>query len=157
MLAVAVAWVLAEAQNSREVGDHAADLSQDVLKRLGGRLHPLLRRIITTSETRIRTLVQANGAGMLFAAIPHEEKVTGTKHCIPDNTTETTRVKELLEPVNPDSDYPYDGGRQDPLRTADPPTGRPVLRIRRPRERQRAAYHTEQHADEETTEIGSGP
>ncbi|TVZ00100.1 hypothetical protein EAS64_39215 [Trebonia kvetii] len=148
MLAVAVAWVLAGTQNSREVGDDVAD-----------------------------------GQVKLLTATPHEEKATGTNHRIPDDTTETTQVKELLEPVNPDnavvtagaqlktagyivvntddgnrdSDYPYVGGRQDPLLTADPPTRRPMLGIRRPRERQRAAYHTEQHADEETTEIGSGP
>jgi len=129
VLAVAVAWVLAGTQNSREVGDHVAD-----------------------------------GQVKLFTAMPHEEKATGTNHRIPDDTTETTQVKELLEPVNPDnadenrdSDSPYVGGRQDPLLTADPPTRRPMLGIRRPRERQRAAYHTEQHADEETTEIGSGP
>ena len=143
-LAVAVAWVLAGAQNYRKVGDHDADLPQDVLKRLGGRPHPLLRQIITRSETRLRTLVQANGAGRLFAAMPHGEKVPSTKHRIPDDITETTQVKELLEPVNPDN----------AVVTAD---AQPVLRIRRPPEGQRAAYHTEQHADEETTEIGSGP
>ena len=141
VLAVAVACALAGAKNFREVGDHAADLPQDVLRRLGGRPHPLLRRIIAPSETRIRTLVHAIGAGILdeiiggwlraltdagrldglltaiaidgkwlrgvldgqvklFAAMLHEEKVIIAQHRIPDDTTETTQVKELLEPVD---------------------------------------------------------
>jgi predicted transposase YbfD/YdcC len=65
ILAVAVACALAGARNFREAGDHAADLPQDVLARLGGRPHPLLRRIIAPSETRIRTLVHAIGADLL--------------------------------------------------------------------------------------------
>ena len=141
VLAVAVACALAGAKNFCEVGDHAADLPQDVLRRLGGRPHPLLRRIIAPSETRIRTLVHAIGAGILdeiiggwlraltdagrldglltaiaidgkwlrgvldgqvklFAAMLHEEKVIIAQHRIPDDTTETTQVKELLEPVD---------------------------------------------------------
>ena len=63
VLAVAVACVLAGAKSFREIGDHAADLPQEVLARLGGRPHPLLRRIIAPSEKRIRTLVQAIGRG----------------------------------------------------------------------------------------------
>jgi DDE_Tnp_1-associated len=65
ILAVAVACALAGARNFREAGDHAADLPQEVLRRLGGRPHPLLRRIIAPSETRIRTLIQAIGADLL--------------------------------------------------------------------------------------------
>jgi predicted transposase YbfD/YdcC len=65
VLAVAVACTLAGARNFREAGDHAADLPQDVLARLGGKPHPLLRRIPAPSETRIRALVQAVGAGFL--------------------------------------------------------------------------------------------
>ena len=65
ILAVAAACALAGARNFRESGDHAADLPQEVLARLGGRPHPLLRRIIAPSETRIRTLVQAIGADFL--------------------------------------------------------------------------------------------
>jgi predicted transposase YbfD/YdcC len=144
VLAVAVACALAGARNLREIGDHAADLPQDVLKRLGGRPHPLLRRIIAPSETRIRTLVHAIGADILdeviggwlreladagrldglltaiaidgkwlrgvadgqvklFAAMLHEEKVIIAQHRIPDDTTETTQVKELLDSVNLDS------------------------------------------------------
>jgi hypothetical protein len=57
ILAVAVACALAGARNFREAGDHATDLPQDVLARLGGRPHPPLRRIIAPSETRIRTLI----------------------------------------------------------------------------------------------------
>ena len=65
VLAVAVACALAGARNFREAGDHAADLPQDVLARLGGTPHPLRRRIIAPSETRIRTLIQAVGADFL--------------------------------------------------------------------------------------------
>ncbi len=141
VLAVAVACALAGAKNFREIGDHAADLPQEVLARLGGRPHPLLRRIIAPSETRIRTLIHAIGAetldeiiggwlrelagagrldGLLtaiaidgkwlrgvadgqvklFAAMLHEEKVIIAQHRIPDDTTETTQVRQLLEPVD---------------------------------------------------------
>jgi hypothetical protein len=65
VLAVAAACALAGARNFREIGDHAADLPQDVLSRLGGRPHPLLRQIAAPSETRIRTLVHAIGADIL--------------------------------------------------------------------------------------------
>jgi predicted transposase YbfD/YdcC len=65
VLAVAVACALAGARNFREAGDHAADLPQDVLARLGGTPHPLRRRITAPSETRIRTLIQAIGADFL--------------------------------------------------------------------------------------------
>ena len=58
ILAVAVACVLAQAKSFREIGDHAADLPQEVLARLGGTPHPLLRRIVAPSEKRIRTLIQ---------------------------------------------------------------------------------------------------
>jgi hypothetical protein len=65
VLAVAVACALAGARNFREAGDHAADLPQDVLARLGGKPHPLLRKITAPGETRIRTLIQAAGADFL--------------------------------------------------------------------------------------------
>src|SRR5579872_806832 len=65
MLAVAVACVLAGAASFREVGDHAADLPQELLARLGGRRHPLRRTIIAPSEKRIRTLVQDLDAARL--------------------------------------------------------------------------------------------
>jgi predicted transposase YbfD/YdcC len=58
VLAVAVVAVLAGAANFREIGDQAADLSQQMLARLGGRRHPLTRRITVPSEKRIRTLIQ---------------------------------------------------------------------------------------------------
>ena len=144
VLAVAVACALAGAKNFRETGDQAADLPQDVLRMLGGRPHPLLRRITAPSETRIRTLIHAIGADVLdeliggwlraladagrldglltaiaidgkwlrgvadgqvklFAAMLHEEKAIIAQHRIPDDTTETTQVKELLEPVNLDN------------------------------------------------------
>ena len=44
-----------------EIGGQAADLPQEVLARLGGRPHPLRRRIIAPAETPIRTLVHAIG------------------------------------------------------------------------------------------------
>ena len=141
VLAVAVACVLAGAKSFREIGDQAADLPQEVLGRLGGRPHPLLRRIIAPSEKRIRTLVHAVGADILdeliggwlraladagrldrlltaiaidgkwlrgvadgqvklFAAMLHEEKVMIAQHRIPDDTTETTQVKALLDSVD---------------------------------------------------------
>ena len=65
VLAVAVACTLAGARNFREIGDHAADLPQGLLGRLGGRPHPLLRPIIAPSEKRIRTLLQQIDAAKL--------------------------------------------------------------------------------------------
>ena len=141
VLAVATACALAGAKTFREIGDQAADLPQDILRELGGQLHPLLRRVIAPSETRIRTLVHAidaeildeviggwlrdladagrldglltaiaidgkwlrgvlDGQVKLFSAMPHEEKAVIAQHRIPDDTTETTQVKQLLEPVD---------------------------------------------------------
>jgi predicted transposase YbfD/YdcC len=141
VLAVAVACVLAGAKNFREIGDQAADLPQEVLRRLGGTRHPLRRKIIAPSEKRIRTLVHAIGADALddliggwlraladagrldhlltaiaidgkwlrgvadgqvklFAAMLHEEKTVIAQHRIPDETTETTQVRELLDSVD---------------------------------------------------------
>ncbi len=141
ILAVAVACVLAQAKSFREIGDQAADLPQEVLARLGGKPHPLLRRIVAPSEKRIRTLIQeldaekldqviggwlrglagagrleplltaiaidgkwlrgvGDGQVKLFAAMLHQEKMIIAQHRIPDETTETTQVKELLEPVD---------------------------------------------------------
>ena len=57
VLAVAAACTLAGAKTFREIGGQAADLPQSVLRDLGGRLHPLRRKIIAPSETRIRTLL----------------------------------------------------------------------------------------------------
>jgi predicted transposase YbfD/YdcC len=129
------------AKSFREIGDQAADLPQEILARLGGKPHPLLRRIIAPSEKRVRTLIHAIGAEILdeliggwlraladagrqgglltaiaidgkwlrgvadgqvklFAAMLHENKVVIAQHRIPDETTETTQLKELLEPVD---------------------------------------------------------
>ena len=118
-----------------------ADLPQEIPARLGGKPHPLLRRIIAPSEKRVRTLIHAIGAEILdeliggwlralaeagrqgglltaiaidgkwlrgvadgqvklFAAMLHENKVVIAQHRIPDETTETTQLKELLEPVD---------------------------------------------------------
>jgi predicted transposase YbfD/YdcC len=141
VLAVAVACALAGARNFREAGDHAADLPQDLLARLGGTPHPLLRWIKAPSETRIRTLIQAIGADFLddliggwlraladtgrldglltaiavdgkwlrgvldgqvklFAAMLHQEKVVIGQVRVPDDTTEVTQVKALLDGVD---------------------------------------------------------
>ena len=51
ILAVAVVCVLAQARNFREIGDHAADLPQEVLARLGGTPHPLLRRFVAPARS----------------------------------------------------------------------------------------------------------
>jgi predicted transposase YbfD/YdcC len=141
VLAVAAACTLAGARTFREIGDHAADLPQAVLRDLGGRRHPMRRKIIAPSETRIRTLLHLvntqildevigswlrdladagkldglltaiaidgkwlrgvlDGQVKLFAAMLHEEKVIIAQHRIPDETTEVTQVRELLEPVD---------------------------------------------------------
>jgi hypothetical protein len=65
VLSVAVVSVLAGAKNFREIGDQAADLPRGLLSRLGGRPHPLWRKIIVPSEKRIRTLIQRLDAGRL--------------------------------------------------------------------------------------------
>jgi predicted transposase YbfD/YdcC len=141
MLAVAAACTLAGARTFREIGDHAADLPQNVLRDLGGKPHPLRRKVIAPSETRIRTLLHLinteildeviggwlrdlaaagrldglltaiaidgkwlrgvlDGQVKLFAAMLHEEKVIIAQHRIPDETTETTQVRELPEHVD---------------------------------------------------------
>ena len=65
VLAVAVACVLAGAASFREIGDQAADLPQALLARLGGRRHPLRRKVVAPSEKRIRTLLQQVDAARL--------------------------------------------------------------------------------------------
>jgi len=143
VLAVAAACTLAGAKTFREIGDQAADLPQNVLRDLGGRRHPLRRKIIAPSETRIRTLLHLidteildrtlggwlrdladagkldglltaiaidgkwlrgvlDGQVKLFSAMLHEEKAVIAQHRIPDETTETTQVRELLEHVDLD-------------------------------------------------------
>jgi predicted transposase YbfD/YdcC len=144
VLAVAAACTLAGAKTFREVGDHAADLPQGVLRDLGGRRHPLRRKITAPSETRIRTLLHLidteildeiigswlrdladagkldglltaiaidgkwlrgvlDGQVKLFSAMLHEEKAVIAQHRIPDETTETTQVRALLEHVDLDN------------------------------------------------------
>ena len=140
VLAVAAACTLAGARTFREIGDHAADLPQDVLRDLGGRRHPLRRRIIAPSETRIRTLLHLidadvldqvlggwlrdladagrldglltaiavdgkwlrgvlDGQVKLFSAMLHEAKAVIAQVRVPDDTTESTQVKALLDSV----------------------------------------------------------
>ena len=141
VLAVATACALAGAKTFREIGDQAADLPQKVLRDLGGKPHPLRRKVIAPSETRIRTLLHLidteildeitggwlrsladagrldgllaaiaidgkwlrgvlDGQVKLFAALLQEQKVIIAQHRIPGETTETTQVKQLLEPVD---------------------------------------------------------
>ena len=141
VLAVAAACTLAGARTFREIGDHAADLPQDVLRDLGGRPHPLLRRVIAPSETRIRTLLHLidtaaldavlggwlrdladagrldglltaiaidgkwlrgvlGGQVKLFSAMLHEDKAVIAQVRVPDDTTETTQVRALLDAVD---------------------------------------------------------
>ena len=143
VLAVAAACTLAGAKTFREIGDQAADLPQNVLRDLGGRRHPLRRKVIAPSETRIRTLLHLidtqilddilggwlrdladagkldglltaiaidgkwlrgvlDGQVKLFSAMLHEEKAVIAQRRIPDETTETTQVRELLEHVDLD-------------------------------------------------------
>jgi hypothetical protein len=56
-----------------EIGDQAADLPQEVLARLGGRPHPLRRRIIAPGETPIRTLVHTIGGDALDGTLTSKE------------------------------------------------------------------------------------
>jgi predicted transposase YbfD/YdcC len=69
VLAVTVTCVLAGAKNFREIGDQAGDLPQDLLAALGGKPHPLRRRITAPSEKRIRTLLQDLDAAALDVII----------------------------------------------------------------------------------------
>jgi hypothetical protein len=62
-----------------------------------GRLDHLLTAIALDGKS-LRGV--ADGQVKLFAAMLHEEKVMIAQHRIPDETTETTQVKELLEPVD---------------------------------------------------------
>jgi predicted transposase YbfD/YdcC len=141
VLAVAAACTLAGAKTFREIGDHAADLPQDVLRDLGGKPHPLRRRVIAPSETRIRTLLHLIDAGVLdqvlggwlrdladagrldglltaiavdgkwlrgvldgqvklFSAVLHQEKAVIAQVRVPDDTTESTQVRALLDNVD---------------------------------------------------------
>jgi hypothetical protein len=104
ILAVAVACVLAQAKSFREIGDRGADLPQEVLARLGGTPHPLLRRIVAPSDKRIRTLIQELDAEKLDQVISGwlrdlaragllESLLTAI--AIDGKTTETTQVREL--------------------------------------------------------------
>lgn len=52
MPAVTVASMPAVAEGFQEIGDHAADLPQDVPARLGGKPHPLRRKVIAPGEKR---------------------------------------------------------------------------------------------------------
>src|ERR1039457_4472094 len=62
-----------------------------------GRLEPLLTAIAIDAKW-LRGV--GDGQVKLFAALLHEEKMIIAQHRIHDETTETTQVKELLEPVD---------------------------------------------------------
>ena len=70
MLAVAAACTLAGAKTFREIGDQAADLPQKVLRDLSGKPHPLRRKVIAPSETRIRTLLHLIDTEILDERLP---------------------------------------------------------------------------------------
>lgn len=65
ILAVAVCACLAGARSFLAIGDWAAHLPQDILRRLGCRYHPLKRRYIPPSEPTIRRTLQAIDADAL--------------------------------------------------------------------------------------------
>jgi predicted transposase YbfD/YdcC len=73
---------------------------------IGGWLHALadagrldgLLTVIAIDGKWLRGV--ADGQVKLFAAMLHEDKVMIAQHRIPDETTETTQVRELLEPVD---------------------------------------------------------
>jgi hypothetical protein len=62
-----------------------------------GRLEPLLTAIAIDGKW-LRGV--GDGQVKLLAAMLHEQKMIIAQHRIPDETTETTQVKELLEPVD---------------------------------------------------------
>ena len=94
LVAVAVACVLAGAKNFREIGDQAGDLPQEVLAWLGGRLHPLARKIIAPSGKRIRTVLQEIDAARL-------DELTGAG-CAPAG-----RPENLLRAIAIDGQLPH--------------------------------------------------
>ena len=65
VLAVAAACTLAGAKTFAEIGDQAADLPRKVLRDLGGKPHPLRRKVTAPSQTRIGTLLHLTGAEIL--------------------------------------------------------------------------------------------
>ena len=70
VLAVAAACTLAGARTFREVGDHAADLPQDVLRDLGGRPHPLRRQCVRASRWPIANVGQPPAAPTRLRPLP---------------------------------------------------------------------------------------
>ena len=104
VLAVAVACVLAGAKTFREIGDQAADLPQEVLRRLGGTRHPLRGKIITPSEKRIRTLIHVIGADVL------DELIGGWLRALADALARRVREAKADTPANPDR---FRGGQWD--------------------------------------------
>jgi len=66
-------------------------------RRLRGRRYPLAF-VLAVAGKWLRGV--ADGQVKLFAAMLHEEKVMIAQHRIPDQTTETTQVKALLEAVD---------------------------------------------------------
>lgn len=94
-----------------EIGDQAADLPQEVLARLGGRPHPLRRRIIAPGETPIRTLVHAIGGDALDGTLTSKE--IGTRRHQPARRTRQRR--------RPREDRPRPAGHRIRALAATPP------------------------------------
>ena len=127
MLAVAVACVLAGAKNFREIGGRPHPLLRTIIAPSEKRIRTLLQEIDAAAldeltggwlrgladAGRLENLLRAiaidgkwlRGIGdgqqvKLFAAMLHEEKVIIAQHRVPDETTEVTQVRELLEAVD---------------------------------------------------------
>lgn len=65
MLAIATAATLAGARHAATIGEHAADLPQEVLRRLGAAHHPLRCRYIAPHEEAFRRTLDAVNAAAL--------------------------------------------------------------------------------------------
>jgi hypothetical protein len=69
VLAIAAAAVLASARSYTAIGEYAAELSQDVLARLGARRHPITGRYVAPDESTLRKVIQRVDPDALDAAI----------------------------------------------------------------------------------------
>jgi predicted transposase YbfD/YdcC len=81
-----------------------------------GRLDGLLTAIAIDGKWLRGVL---DGQVKLFAAMLHEEKVIIAQHRIPDDTTETTQVRALLESVDPDNAVVTADAAHDQRETAE--------------------------------------
>ena len=89
------ATALRQAMDAEKLDEVIGGWLRDLAR--AGRLEPLLTAIAIDGKW-LRGV--GDGQVKLFAALLHEEKMIIAQHRIPDETTETTQVKELLEPVD---------------------------------------------------------